>query len=187
MSNWTLDIITFSYPCHWYWYKSRDNSSAVTTLLDLSFKDLWFLIYIDNIELKFIVILYPNVNYCWCYLDRLLEITNHQTPQISLVISSACRQVRLKNTGERCKYIVLTLTKCKTVVFPLLTHSRYRIVEQSHHYDPAQTLFSLNVAIKWIQSSLDWLPCSGFNTLRPRQNGRHFQMHFLEWKCMNFA
>ena len=24
------------------------------------------------------------------------------------------------------------------------------------------------------------------NTLRPRQNGRHFQMHFLEWKCVNF-
>ena len=28
------------------------------------------------------------------------------------------------------------------------------------------------------------------NTLRPRQNGRHFtdkhQMHFLEWKCLNF-
>ena len=24
------------------------------------------------------------------------------------------------------------------------------------------------------------------NTLRPRQNGRHFEMYFLEWKCMNF-
>ena len=29
--------------------------------------------------------------------------------------------------------------------------------------------------------------CPGINTLRPRQNGRHFQMHFLEWKCVNFA
>ena len=25
-----------------------------------------------------------------------------------------------------------------------------------------------------------------FNTLRLRQNGRHFQMHFLQWKCINF-
>ena len=24
------------------------------------------------------------------------------------------------------------------------------------------------------------------NTLRPKQNGKHFQMHFLEWKCLNF-
>ena len=24
------------------------------------------------------------------------------------------------------------------------------------------------------------------NTLRPRQNVRHFPMYFLEWKCMNF-
>ena len=24
------------------------------------------------------------------------------------------------------------------------------------------------------------------NTLRPRQNGRHFEMHFLEWKCIKF-
>ena len=30
-----------------------------------------------------------------------------------------------------------------------------------------------------------WVNVS-FNTLRPRQHGRHFQMHFLEWKCMNF-
>ena len=28
--------------------------------------------------------------------------------------------------------------------------------------------------------------CPTFNTLRPRQNGRHFPVNFLEWKCMNF-
>ena len=37
-----------------------------------------------------------------------------------------------------------------------------------------------------------WSAAGYFNTLRPKQNGtpfriRHFQMHFLEWKRMNFA
>ena len=41
-----------------------------------------------------------------------------------------------------------------------------------------------DVLCLWIRSS--GVGVTNMNTLRPRQNGRHFQMLFLEWKCLNF-
>ena len=53
------------------------------------------------------------------------------------------------------------------------------------HYDVTVMWYSTRINRElWCFVSLK--PQSCLNILKPRQNGRHFQMHFLEWKFINF-
>ena len=73
------------------------------------------------------------------------------------------------------------LIYCIKYWYAVLHHKYFMI-----NYNKCNTIF----CTKWTSSTAWWWTVWNINTLRPRQDGRHlcgryFQMHFLEWKCMN--
>ena len=120
------------------------------------------------------------------YLEPILQ--NHYSTK-SMGVGWGVVGVRGRDTDDTFHTILQHTTE--TVLHSFWWHSF--IFKRWLSYMSWQSIYmTVKVCTCQINSALQW--CSKtrrfFNTLRPRKwppiSRRHFQMHFLQWKCMNF-
>ena len=110
-----------------------------------------------------------------CFPSAVSE--NNSVSGVTLFVKVSGRDRSLKTI----KSLHISISPCGNY------HSYIRqiIIYSGRHYVTSCSVYLNVVSV----ARFDW---KVFNALRPRQNlpsfrRRHFQMHFREWKCMNFA
>ena len=169
---WSFQLVSLTWMFQCQWGSPKDNSKICcghlnTKMLSCQYGDSH---YKDKTVSK------PSYNYNgnpYALKDGLLywdraQVSNHNKickGQIDGLVQE--RRNSIANTLE----LHLSCTNPSKSCAQSLRHTLHLNGQvQNRHNTLGLCLFSTN----------------SFNTLRPRQNG-HFQMHFLEWKCMNFA
>ena len=136
---------------------------------------------------------------CWCFFIYIYIY--HYIMHNFIAISDPCADVF--HIVQICAQIYAVIGKLYllTLAFPTVSSLLYEPCNKKcimNGWQSEAIIGSVNVARSQTDNSLilhSWQTHNqiiNLNILRPRQNGRHsadnlFQMHFLEWRCMNFS